>query len=233
MPQTWVRTNVSSQEPAPRRRGRKGLETAERILDAAEEVFAEKGYAGTTLRDVAQQVGIRIPSLYNHFPSKEFLYAAVLERGIGPVIGAMAEATAGPGLGRDPGPLIESLMRILAARPALPRLVMHETLAGGRHLTRILQDWVGPTLERAQQMAEQGPAAARWRADQIPLLVLALYHVVVGYFAIAPLYRELRGVDLLADEAVERQTQFMRELVLQLFAGSEPSGQEGAVASES
>ena len=52
MPQTWVRTNVSSQEPAPRRRGRKGLETAERILDAAEEVFAEKGYAGTTLREV-------------------------------------------------------------------------------------------------------------------------------------------------------------------------------------
>ena len=63
---------------------RKGEETAARILDAAEALFAERGYAGTTLRDVAAAVGIRNPSLYNHFPNKESLYAAVLERGIGP-----------------------------------------------------------------------------------------------------------------------------------------------------
>src|SRR5690606_15695429 len=68
---------------APRRRGEI---TAARILDAAEALFAERGYAGTTLRDVADAVGLRIPSLYNHFPSKDALYAAVLERGFGPVL---------------------------------------------------------------------------------------------------------------------------------------------------
>jgi len=62
-----------------RRPRRKGEITAERILDAAEALFAEHGYAGTTLRDVAERVGIRIPSLYNHFESKDALYAAVLE----------------------------------------------------------------------------------------------------------------------------------------------------------
>ena len=70
---------------------RKGERTAERILDAAEILFSERGFAGTTLRDVALRVGLRIPSLYNHFASKESLYSAVLERGIGPVLAVLSE----------------------------------------------------------------------------------------------------------------------------------------------
>ena len=56
------------------------LTTADRILDAAEDLFAEKGYSATSLGDVADRVGIRSPSLYNHFRNKEALYEAVLER---------------------------------------------------------------------------------------------------------------------------------------------------------
>ena len=54
--------------------------TAQRILDAAEDLFAEKGYSATSLGDVADRVGIRSPSLYNHFRNKEALYQSVLER---------------------------------------------------------------------------------------------------------------------------------------------------------
>ena len=44
---------------------RKGESTAQRILDAAEALFSERGFSGTTLRDVAARVGLRIPSRYN------------------------------------------------------------------------------------------------------------------------------------------------------------------------
>ena len=54
--------------------------TPDRILDAAEDLFAENGYSATSLADVADRVGIRSPSLYNHFKNKEALYQAVLER---------------------------------------------------------------------------------------------------------------------------------------------------------
>ena len=60
---------------SPRRRG---PATAERILAAGEALFAERGYHGTTLRDVAGRVGLRIPSLYNHFPSKDALVTALV-----------------------------------------------------------------------------------------------------------------------------------------------------------
>ena len=198
---------------------RKGERTAARILDAAEALFAERGYEGTTLRDVAARVGLRTPSLYNHFASKESLYAAVLERGIGPLLEVLSESVeTGSEAFRDSSPIVERMMELLSQRPNLPRLVLHETLAGGQRLTPMLRDWIVPIFARAHQMVEAGPAAERWGADRIPLLVLAMYHVFVGYFTIAPLYRDLNGEDLLTEEALANQTRFLTDLVADLFS---------------
>ena len=158
-----------------------------------------------------------ISGFYRHFASKDALYAAVLERGIGPLLRALAES-ANEGATRDPGRLVEQMMALLSQRPNIPRLVVHETLYGGEHLARLLKPWIGPMLERAQKMVEEGPAASRWDADQLPNLVLAMYHVVVGYFALAPLYRELNDVDLVSQEELARQTRFLGKLMRSLFA---------------
>ncbi|MFU8946446.1 TetR/AcrR family transcriptional regulator [Mycetocola zhadangensis] len=48
-----------------------------RILAEARTVFGRKGYAEASLREIAQAVGIKTPSLYAHFPSKEALFHAV------------------------------------------------------------------------------------------------------------------------------------------------------------
>lgn len=56
------------------------LERRERILDAAERVFAESGYHGTTLRQVAAAGGVQLSLLGYHFPSKLALYVAVFAR---------------------------------------------------------------------------------------------------------------------------------------------------------
>ena len=196
----------------------KGERTAERILDAAEELFAEHGYAGTTLRDVARRVGVRIPSLYNHFGSKEALYAAVLDRGIGPVLATLGEfVDSGSERYRDSALVVARVMEVLGRHPHLPRLVQHEILSGGQHLTPMLRDWIGPLFARAREILEAGPAARHWPADEIPHLVLAFYHVAVGYFTMAPLYGQLGGGDLLDREALARQTHFFTELVRRLL----------------
>jgi AcrR family transcriptional regulator len=55
-----------------------GQRTRQAILDAALELFAEKGYFGTSLRDVAGAVGVRESALYNYFKSKEALFDALM-----------------------------------------------------------------------------------------------------------------------------------------------------------
>src|SRR5207247_976766 len=55
-----------------------GQRTRHAIIEAALQLFAEKGYFGTTLRDIAGAVGVRESALYNYFPSKEALFEALL-----------------------------------------------------------------------------------------------------------------------------------------------------------
>lgn len=56
-----------------------GQRTRQAILDAALDLFADKGYFGTSLRDVATAVGVRESALYNYFAGKEALFGALLE----------------------------------------------------------------------------------------------------------------------------------------------------------
>jgi AcrR family transcriptional regulator len=48
------------------------------ILDAALAVFAEKGYTGGSMRDIAARVGVSEPAIYRYFPGKEALFLALV-----------------------------------------------------------------------------------------------------------------------------------------------------------
>ena len=78
-------------------------------------------------------------------------------------------------------------------------------------------------------MVEARPGTSGWRPEQIPLLVLAMYHIVVGYFTIAPLYKDLAGADLTTSDALAQQTQLLIDISKTLF--ETPS--EGESGSES
>ena len=61
------------------------IETKERILDAAERLFADFGYRATSLRDITSEAGVNLASVNYHFGSKEALLAALLDRNFAPV----------------------------------------------------------------------------------------------------------------------------------------------------
>jgi AcrR family transcriptional regulator len=63
------------------RRHRRRLETIEEVLDHAVEIMAEEGVAGLSLGEIARRMGIRPPSLYVYFPSKNEVYDALFARG--------------------------------------------------------------------------------------------------------------------------------------------------------
>ncbi len=54
-------------------------DTKQRILDKALELFSEQGYDSVSVGEIAKTVGIKAPSLYNHFPSKQAIFDAIVE----------------------------------------------------------------------------------------------------------------------------------------------------------
>src|SRR5918995_3621308 len=61
------------------------METKEKILDAAERLFATHGFAGTSLRAVTKEAGVNLAAVHYHFGTKEDLLRAVLSRIVIPV----------------------------------------------------------------------------------------------------------------------------------------------------
>lgn len=54
-------------------------DTKQRILDKALELFSQQGYDSVSVGEIAKAVGIKAPSLYNHFPSKQSIFDAIVE----------------------------------------------------------------------------------------------------------------------------------------------------------
>lgn len=53
--------------------------TSKKILDVSLELFSKRGYDAVTVEDIAKVVGIKAPSLYNHFPSKKAIFDALIK----------------------------------------------------------------------------------------------------------------------------------------------------------
>jgi AcrR family transcriptional regulator len=185
-------------------------QTRERILDVAEALFADQGFAGTSVRDIAAAAGLTAASLYNHFDGKEALYAAVLERGIRPLVLLMQSHTGGGPVDETAAELVGHVMEHLRRRPHLPRLIQHEALTGGSHLARLARDWVRPLLHYGTTEMKREPS--HWDADEYPLVIAAWIHLLLGHFTMAPLFREVLDEDPLAPPLIERQTRFLQKL---------------------
>lgn len=71
---------------------KKSDRTRQAILNAAAKLFKERGYTATTLRDVADEAGMKAGSIYYHFDSKDAIMDEVLDTGIRAVYGAVREA---------------------------------------------------------------------------------------------------------------------------------------------
>src|SRR5947208_9404300 len=72
---------MTSAAPPLDRRQRRRLETIEEVLDHAAGIMVEDGVAGLSVGEIARRMGIRPPSLYVYFPSKNALYDALFARG--------------------------------------------------------------------------------------------------------------------------------------------------------
>jgi len=169
----------------PRTKAR-ATESARRreIIEAATEVFAQKGIVAATVRDIGERTGILSGSLYHHFSSKEEMIVEilvpVLRRQI-EVFDAIVAETEDPDeiLGR----LIVAAVHQTAANPHVARIVQNETLRLRELALDAVTSLQTEIMARWSSAVTQGVAAGRFRADVDPrVAALSIADVVLGAY---------------------------------------------------
>lgn len=111
------------ESPAPARRGRPGYDQ-QTVLRRAIELFNRQGYDGTSMGDVARELGLVKSALYHHVPSKEALLAAALDEALDALTVAIDRAGSGPtALARLRTALHESVRVLVEHLPAVTLLL--------------------------------------------------------------------------------------------------------------
>jgi AcrR family transcriptional regulator len=119
------------------------VSTRDTILVVARQRFAERGFSGTSLNDIAEEVGIRTPSLFHHFPSKLALYRAVLLDAFDDWFELMDQTTTNVPVEQSEGwaqveRVVRTAFRFFVERPDFVRLARWEALEGGTVLVEEL-----------------------------------------------------------------------------------------------
>jgi AcrR family transcriptional regulator len=157
------------------------------ILDAAERLFAEQGYAATTIKQIGAAAGVNSALLYYYYDSKETLYHELLSERIGELI---QKGMSTMSLGGEPEDTVKALVarqsELLREHPNLPRLIMRELVDHQASHAQEQVSQIAATVFRGLcEIIRQGQRSGAFRADLDPRFAAISTIAQVVYFAVA------------------------------------------------
>ncbi|GAB3472461.1 TetR/AcrR family transcriptional regulator [Azotobacter salinestris] len=204
-------------------------ETVERILEAAELLFAQRGFAETSLRLITSRADVNLAAVNYHFGSKSALIEAVFSRVLGPFCaGLERELDRRQSVGMSLEELLEvTIAQVQAARPRSGMAIFMRLLGlalgqGQEHLRRYLEDTYGKLFRRYLLLLEEAvpgipPLELFWRT-----------HFMLGAATFS-----LSGIDTLCASASERfEVQTSSEQALRLLVPFLAAGMRAGSAIE-
>lgn len=145
-------------------------ETRSRILLAAAEVFAERGFAGAGVDEIARRAGVNKAMLYYHVGDKAALYGAVATEFIARMRARVEQGLVGL---EDPREKIRALLfaffEMFHAEPHYPQLMQRELADGGTHLPAEALASMASLMRITRSIVEEGRRAGIFR-EVHPLL---------------------------------------------------------------
>lgn len=198
-----------STEPPPVTKRRKDA-----ILDEATRLFAERGYAACSMADLAECVGLRKASLFHHFPSKDDLYGAVLERLTRSIAETISRTVSNDGGYHEQlDRMSDGMVSAFGEQPFAARIVAREMMDWGPFARSRFNELVAPVLQAAEGFLRAGQEAGAFARRDVHHLVLSLMGLHVMPFAVHEMVKALTKAESLTSEFLERRRTEVRAQV--------------------
>ncbi len=162
--------------------------TQEKILDAASSAFAEDGFAGARVDEIARRAGVNKAMLYYHFGDKQALYREVLTRNFGRIEKALEESLSDEGSASERLlAVISTVERAIAANPDHPRIVLREFASGAASLPpEVLERMLG-LIDHRPNLLDEGARNGEFRPTDPMMTHLCLIGALLMLNVVAPL----------------------------------------------
>ncbi len=163
------------------------VDSRAQILDAAERLFARKGFARTTIKAIGREAGVNSALLYYYFSGKERLYHDVLGRLVDKLIAQTSSRLEGGGTpGERLHAFIEAQAEVLAANPNFPRLMARELAeSDAAHAVDQIRHLAATAFRRLCILVREGQKAGAFRPGLDPRFVAISIVSQVAYFFLA------------------------------------------------
>jgi AcrR family transcriptional regulator len=170
------------------------------IFQAADELIGERGYAGVSVRDIAERAGVNKALVFYYFNSKDELYERVVERYYGAHVDALAKAFSIEGTIRERlHNVLEAYFGFMAENVRYARLVQQQVASGDPEHMDLIRRNLGSMLEWTEDaLAEVTPPSGALAARQF---FMSLSGMVINYFTYAPALGPAWGDDPLGESA--------------------------------
>lgn len=207
--------------PSGRPRGATGDDTRGEILDAALKAFAAAGFEAMSVRELTRRLGVSHNLVHHHFGTKEDLWRAALEHGVGSTASELAEllgASVGSPRSRQVlHQVLESAIALLTRRPEVARIFSDESARAGPRLDFLYEQFLGPLLTILSRFLHESRA---YGVRDVDSRIAALFVIssASAQFTHAALAEKL-GVDRETDTGYTRS---LVDLVLGGLMTSEP-----------
>ena len=197
------------------------------ILDAAAVVFAENGFAGARVDDIAARAGVNKAMLYYHVGDKMALYTSVLLRNFERVRSAVDGALADDGTARDRlEAVIAAITSMVQRHPDHPRIMLREIASGAAHLRLEVLAAMLEVVGVVGELIADGTAAGEFRDLDPVLSHLTIVGAVLFLNAAAPIRERAAalGPDFRLPEPSDDVAGFLNRLLLDGLAAPRPAG---------
>lgn len=132
-------------------------DTAQRVLEAATQIFAEVGYAGARVDEIAKAAGMNKTAIYYHIGGKEKLYAAVLQNLLGDLVDQTIEKIQEADSPEEKlKAYIHSSTRIIGQNPYLAQIMLREAASGVRHASELIIGTFARLINTLAEILEEG-----------------------------------------------------------------------------